>query len=55
VLAELGNDLKTGHDTSSKTMPIKGEDKTRVLFLCGVSERPMSISASGVLMEVIGF
>jgi hypothetical protein len=36
-------------------MPIKGEDKTRVLFLFEISDRPMSMSASGPLTEVIGF
>jgi hypothetical protein len=55
VLVELGNNLKAGHETSSKIMPIKDEDKTRVLFLCEVSDRSMPMSASRVLMEVIGF
>jgi hypothetical protein len=36
-------------------MPIKNEDKTHVLFLFEISDRPTSISASGALMEVIGF
>jgi hypothetical protein len=36
-------------------MLLKGQDKTRVLFLFEVSDRPTSMSALGVLMEVIGF
>jgi hypothetical protein len=54
VLANQGN-VKTGHETVSKIIPTQGEDKTRALFPFDVSERPTSMSASGVLKGVIGF